>query len=67
MKKPKPKSAKESCVETSNLVLPSHTNALGTIFGGVIMGWIDIAAASPQGGESPGAERPEGHGVISTT
>ena len=26
-------------------VLPSHTNALGTIFGGVIMGWIDIAGA----------------------
>lgn len=29
----------------TELVLPSHTNALGTIFGGVVMGWIDIAAA----------------------
>ncbi|MBI4405935.1 MAG: acyl-CoA thioesterase [Deltaproteobacteria bacterium] len=26
-------------------VLPSHTNALGTIFGGVVMSWIDIAGA----------------------
>lgn len=24
-------------------VLPSHTNALGTIFGGVLLSWIDIA------------------------
>jgi len=29
----------------TELVLPSHTNALGTIFGGVVMGWIDIAGA----------------------
>ena len=29
----------------TEMVLPSHTNALGSIFGGVIMSWIDIAAA----------------------
>ncbi|QDK39717.1 acyl-CoA thioesterase [Bdellovibrio sp. NC01] len=29
----------------TELVLPSHTNALGTVFGGTIMSWIDIAAA----------------------
>lgn len=29
----------------TEIVLPSHTNALGTIFGGVIMSWVDIAAA----------------------
>ncbi|WP_413287565.1 acyl-CoA thioesterase [Bdellovibrio sp. HCB337] len=29
----------------TQLVLPSHTNALGSIFGGTIMSWIDIAAA----------------------
>lgn len=29
----------------TELVLPSHTNALGTIFGGIIMSWVDIAAA----------------------
>ncbi len=34
-----------SPVIMTELVLPSHTNALGTIFGGVVMGWIDIAGA----------------------
>lgn len=29
----------------TELVLPQHTNALGTAFGGVVMGWIDIAGA----------------------
>lgn len=29
----------------TELVLPTHTNALGSIFGGVVMSWIDIAAA----------------------
>jgi len=29
----------------TQLVLPSHTNALDTIFGGVVMSWIDIAGA----------------------
>jgi acyl-CoA hydrolase len=29
----------------SELVLPSHTNALDSIFGGVIVSWVDIAAA----------------------
>lgn len=32
-------------VTMTELVLPSHTNALSSIFGGVIMSWIDIAAA----------------------
>ena len=27
------------------MVLPSHTNALGNIFGGVVMSWVDIAGA----------------------
>lgn len=34
-----------SPVLMTELVLPSHANALGTIFGGVVMSWIDIAAA----------------------
>ena len=34
-----------SQVHMTELVLPSHTNALKSIFGGVIMSWIDIAAA----------------------
>jgi acyl-CoA hydrolase len=39
----KPPSA--SRVETTELVLPGDTNALGTIFGGKVMQWIDIAAS----------------------
>lgn len=39
----KPVSASQ--VIMTQLVLPSHTNSLGTIFGGTIMSWIDIAAA----------------------
>ncbi len=45
MSKLKAKSAQDSVVEMNNIVLPSHANALGTIFGGVLMSWIDIAAA----------------------
>jgi len=29
----------------TELVLPSHANAVGTIFGGTVMSWIDICAA----------------------
>src|SRR5262245_46812796 len=35
----------ESSAEFNHLVLPQDTNALGTIFGGRIMEWIDIAAS----------------------
>ncbi|MEW5850062.1 MAG: acyl-CoA thioesterase [Myxococcota bacterium] len=34
-----------SRVEMTQLVLPSDTNALGTAFGGTVMGWTDICAA----------------------
>ena len=34
-----------SRVEVAHLVLPSHANALGTIFGGQLMAWCDLAAA----------------------
>lgn len=36
---------KASEVIMTQLVLPSHTNALDTVFGGTVMSWIDIAAA----------------------
>ncbi len=39
------KKMSESRVEMTQLVLPEHTNAMGTIFGGQIMAWVDIAAA----------------------
>ena len=43
------KSPQESAVIMTELVLPSDTNAIGTIFGGKIMSWIDIAAAISAG------------------
>jgi acyl-CoA hydrolase len=35
----------QSRVIMTEMVLPTHTNALDSVFGGVIMSWIDIAAA----------------------
>lgn len=39
-----PRPPRESRVEMTELVLPSDANPLGTIFGGRVMQWIDIAA-----------------------
>lgn len=43
------KSPKDSAVTMTEIVLPSDANALGTIFGGKIMAWIDIAGAIAAG------------------
>lgn len=40
------KTPKDSQVEMTEIVLPQHTNALGSVFGGTIMSWVDIAAAT---------------------
>jgi acyl-CoA hydrolase len=40
-----PRSPRASRVEMTELVLPGDTNQLGTIFGGKVMQWIDIAAS----------------------
>ena len=40
-----PKAVKVSQVTMTELVLPTHTNALDTVFGGTVMSWIDICAA----------------------
>lgn len=40
-----PKKVSESIIEMRNLVMPNHTNPQNTIFGGVVMSWIDMAAA----------------------
>ncbi|GDX83474.1 acyl-CoA thioesterase [Deltaproteobacteria bacterium] len=32
-------------VEMTQLVLPEHTNAMGTIFGGQVAAWIDVCGA----------------------
>jgi acyl-CoA hydrolase len=39
------KTVSSSRVIMTELVLPTHTNSLGSIFGGQVMSWIDIAAA----------------------
>jgi acyl-CoA hydrolase len=41
----KARPARLSRVEMTEIVLPGDTNALGTIFGGKVMQWIDIAAS----------------------
>lgn len=40
-----PKKVSASEVVMTEMVLPSHTNSFGSVFGGVIMSWIDIAGA----------------------
>jgi acyl-CoA hydrolase len=39
------KAVSSSQVIMTQLVLPTHTNALDTVFGGTVMSWIDIAGA----------------------
>lgn len=39
------KTPSQSAIEMREMVMPHHTNSLGTVFGGTMMGWIDIAAA----------------------
>lgn len=40
-----PRPVSQSKTVMTEIVLPSHTNALGTVFGGTISSWIDICAA----------------------
>jgi acyl-CoA hydrolase len=40
-----PRSPRLSQTEMTELVLPQHANALGSVFGGTVMAWIDICAA----------------------
>ena len=39
------KAISSSQVIMTQLVLPSHTNSIDTVFGGTVMSWIDICAA----------------------
>ncbi|MCB1197281.1 MAG: acyl-CoA thioesterase [Bdellovibrionota bacterium] len=41
----KAKSPKESKIQKIEHVLPGYTNTLGTVFGGKVMEWVDIAGA----------------------
>lgn len=42
---PEPRPPRRSLTEMTEIVLPQHTNALGTVFGGQVMAWIDICGA----------------------
>jgi acyl-CoA hydrolase len=37
--------ARDSYVESTHLVLPGQANALGTVFGGHVCAWLDLAGA----------------------
>lgn len=39
------KTPSDSEVIMTELILPQHTNDFGTVFGGMVMSWVDIAAA----------------------
>jgi acyl-CoA hydrolase len=41
----KPRTVQQSMTEMTEIVLPPHANALGTIFGGTVMSWIDVCGA----------------------
>lgn len=51
------KTVANSAVEMRQLVMPNHTNPQNSIFGGVVMSWIDMAAAMV-------AERHSGRPVV---
>lgn len=40
-----PESPSQSQLEMREMVMPHHANPLGTIFGGVVMSWVDLAAS----------------------
>lgn len=40
-----PRSPRSSLTEMTELVLPQHSNVLGTAFGGTVLAWIDVAGA----------------------
>lgn len=40
-----PRSPRVSVTEMTELVLPQHSNVLGTAFGGTVLAWIDVAGA----------------------
>jgi acyl-CoA hydrolase len=40
-----PRAQADSVCETTEYVLPQHANALGNVFGGQIMAWMDLCAA----------------------
>src|SRR6185312_174550 len=60
---------RDSRVETAQLVLPGLTNTHGTIFGGIMMQWIDIAAgiAAARHAGGAGGDRLDGPAALPRT
>jgi acyl-CoA hydrolase len=50
-----PFSPRASRVETAQIVLPGQTNSYGTIFGGMLMQWIDVVGAIAAARHAQGA------------
>jgi acyl-CoA hydrolase len=46
------KTPSETSIEMREMVMPNHTNPQGSVFGGTVMSWIDIAAAMVAGRHS---------------
>lgn len=44
-----PRHPDDSQVQMTEIILPQHTNRLGTCFGGTLLSWIDIAASIAAG------------------
>lgn len=40
-----PRRAADSATQMTEFVLPTHANALGGVFGGQVLAWVDLAAA----------------------
>ncbi|MDP4115606.1 MAG: acyl-CoA thioesterase [Bacteroidota bacterium] len=47
-----PKHVKESIITMTELVLPNHTNTIGTLLGGQLMHWIDVCGGLSAGKHS---------------
>ena len=47
--RPKPNTVSYTQVEMTQVVLPTFTNTIGTIFGGQVMAWVDVCAAVSAG------------------
>ncbi len=43
--KPPARGVADSTTTMTEFVMPSHANALGSVFGGQVMAWVDLAAA----------------------
>ena len=45
-----PRSPRASFTQMTELVLPQHSNVLGTAFGGTVLAWMDVCGAMSAAG-----------------